>query len=608
MLARVAPAAVVVLFAVACASPFEETQPCPSLSYARDVVYVLGGELPLSGDVDGELPTSGPRFRAHPVAVPAGGELTLSLTLDIRGGPDRPVLYAYGPRDSAGLFGGCTAEAVGTSLSVVIPKDAGGEWLVLVGADPLDDAKGTYTLTATCEGDNCSAAACPALLASSCTTEVCPTGFATATADGLTCPTCTCEQPECGAFRTRVFDTCVCDCQVPLNPAPVCGLDGVTYTTACFANCNEVPVARADGACETQCPGLTGCALDCPDGYVLENGCPTCQCAASCDATPATWRPVCGADGLTYINAERLACANASRASDAQVGVAYLGHCLPNCPAPTECTSSCAYGHQPVVATESGGSCFSCDCAAPPVATPSSAPEPFWCGVGRKEGNTLLSYTERLSLFHTFASREATEAAGFKPLFADPCPTSGCTEEDDCSEASELLSTQQRFVGGGTIPVECGDGKIAGRVCRAKVPPSCTSDADCLEGGACKGQGADRKCRYDCACLERPTSVVYDPLCAVKDGESTTFFNPCLANCQGAWPVLHPGACCEQRLSNAERAQLFEDLFPVCKALGDHKVPRVFAETACPPTLAECQAEPARCCHEDAPPLTGKPQ
>ncbi len=595
---------------VACGDPPVEVQPCPTLSYALGVVYTLGGPLPLDGTVDGTLATSGPRFRAHPVAVPPRGALTLALSTSFQSGPKQPAIYAYGPRDAAGIFGTCSASAVGGALTLEVPEGQGGEWLVLVGADPQVDAKGSYTLTAACTGDACDEPVCSALLATSCETEVCPTGFVTeTTADGLTCPTCVCEQPECGAFRTAVFDTCVCDCQVPLNPAPICGSDGVTYETECFAECAEVPVAHTDGACETACEPLTGCTLECPDGYAVENGCSVCRCAASCEREPALWRPVCGTDGLTYLNTARLACENAARPGSEAVAVAYVGHCLPNCPARSDCTTSCAFGHAPALLDREDLSptCHSCDCAAPPVLGDNGVPDPFWCAFAKLEGVTSLNYVERLSIFRTFVSRDAAKALGFTPLFADPCPTSVCSEDADCADAGAILADQLRLQGGGEVPVVCGKGKIAGRVCRALSSPRCNTDADCLVGGTCSGEGDDRVCNYECACLGRPNAPTYDPICAMKDGVATTYFNPCVANCLGAWPVLHPGTCCDARLPNHERSALFQSLFPICKDAGFGQVPRHFQETACPPALAACEAEPALCCHDDAPAPPARP-
>jgi hypothetical protein len=111
---------------------------------------------------------------------------------------------------------------------------------------------------------------------------------------------------------------------------PVCGCDGKTYSSECYANTQGVSITSAD-ACpssSTTCGGITG--MQCPDGQYCDfptatncgSGDQTGTCRDKnvvCPQVTGTALEVCGCDGKTYFNS----CA----AQQAGVAIASSGAC-----------------------------------------------------------------------------------------------------------------------------------------------------------------------------------------------------------------------------------------------------------------------------------------
>lgn len=117
---------------------------------------------------------------------------------------------------------------------------------------------------------------------------------------------------------------------------PVCGVDGNTYSNACYASLAGVAVAF-QGACDgsgggpVPIGGLSGARCICPVGYYCYTPPGECDAVPVCVSNTgyeclAVWDPVCGCDGNTH--------SNACYASLAGVSVAHAGECGGGGPSP----------------------------------------------------------------------------------------------------------------------------------------------------------------------------------------------------------------------------------------------------------------------------------
>ncbi len=149
-------------------------------------------------------------------------------------------------------------------------------------------------------------------------------------------PGYTCQGGTCGV--------CVCSGLY----APVCGVDGKTYSNSCKARCAHVKVA-----CKGKCPcGGTGSCRsdnDCKVGYICTNNkCTLCKC-------PKLARPVCGADGKTYPNSCEARCAHVRVLCQGKCPCGGGGGPGDKCSS----NSDCKPGY-----TCQGGTCGACVCPA----------------------------------------------------------------------------------------------------------------------------------------------------------------------------------------------------------------------------------------------------
>lgn len=441
----------------------------------------------------------------------------VTLTASVSGAlPDAGVLLLlYGPRAADGTWGICQAVSAEASegsadLSFGVGSGLSGELLLVVAnQNPLAAAGTTFQLTLSCEGACAVAPACPEPLAATCDISYCPGGFAK---DDDGCPICACVGGDsaCPPGQLLLAGKCVDPCAVNVTGDPVCGSDGNTYASEQAALCAGVP-ETLPGSCEDAC-GAFECGVTCAE-YVVDpdTHCRTCECrdTSDCSACSATWSPVCGSDGVTYVNACYATCAGVARG--------YPGACLSGCAMPAaKCPSPDDYGYDPETL------CPTCAFVAGAAAATSAATV---CGVVCSEHSEAGKCTDRV--FRSFPSVEAAKAATLV-VVENPCVVQGCETKEDCMPPGKQPL-------GSSFECEPVKGTSGGYCRHATV---CGTDG-CGPGQKCAAFGEVDVCVSSCGCPN-----VFDPVCAILGAKARVFDSACNASCAGA-TIVQPGRCCK---------------------------------------------------------------
>ncbi|KAL3860973.1 hypothetical protein ACJMK2_007067, partial [Sinanodonta woodiana] len=142
-----------------------------------------------------------------------------------------------------------------------------------------------------------------------------------------------CETMECGPNRDCTIDRkgrAVCMCPVPCEQIkkPVCGSDGQTYENECelrkYACEHDIEIRIVhSGKCETNilCKSvICGAGAEC----VVHKGQPVCECPACTEE----YDPVCGKDGMSYMNLCKFKHENCMK--NRSIEIEYRGLCVSN--------------------------------------------------------------------------------------------------------------------------------------------------------------------------------------------------------------------------------------------------------------------------------------
>jgi hypothetical protein len=308
---------------------------------------------------------------------------------------------------------------------------------------------------------------------------------------GDTCPLDDCP-PGAGCAPVPPCAPAVCEvCVCAANVAPVCGVDGITYSNACQARCAHVAVARPE-PCDAMC-GAIFCENECPYGRARdERGCASCACNPGPECEPVLCDLYCefgfarGPDGCEVCSCNP----------------------PPACP-PVACGRDCEFGF---VLGPDG--CQTCECNPPPTC------EPVLC-----------------DLYCEFGFQR--DPSGCETCRCNPPPPSAmCTADADCARFgadARCDLSRPMCASPGCLPGEPCPPAVCYGVCTGIVDcPVITCESDCEYGYA---RGADG-CQT-CECNPPPPAVrlcLSDDSCAPM-GEYCDM-SVCLA------PPCPPGMAC----------------------------------------------------------------
>jgi len=337
----------------------------------------------------------------------------------------------------------------------------------------------------------------------------CPLGYRR---DDKGCPRCEC-QDECEAC--------------PRVGQPVCGSDGQTYPNACVAKrCADAEIV-AHHACGL-CPSNESCDLECPAGHQRDAvDCPMCACRpeeqpCGCPLPEELQRPVCGANGWTYLSECHARCENVAIVLRSACP---LLRCLEHdgCPAGT----ACQRGRQPC---PDGSTCPGA-CVMPAL------------GCGISAAGTDAAQRPDGS---PDADGERVEVAPDACPRGQECVDGRCRPRKGCDRLVD--------------PV-CANGITFLNACLARE-----HNAPVAHAGRCCPDECEHGCRTDqtgrVRCIEAPAADcncarVYEPVCArQEDGHRRDFDNECLARCVSA-RLVSRGACAAAR-ATPDDASSFE--------------------------------------------------
>ncbi|KAK3607077.1 hypothetical protein CHS0354_039132 [Potamilus streckersoni] len=397
-----------------------------------------------------------------------------------------------------------------------------------------------------------------------------------------------CEALDCGPNRDCTIDRkgqAVCMCPVPCEQIkrPVCGSDGQTYENECelrkYACEHDVEIKIVhSGKCETNilCKNvLCDAGAEC----VVRKGQPVCECPLCTEE----YDPVCGKDGMSYLNICKLKQENCEKKRN--VEIEYQGLCVSNsceknkticqyysvcqfdgeisrCVCPSECSlvdakvcgsdgvtyqnecelrvSSCRM--QKMILMVSVGQCDECQCNSMGSLGTSCDSITKQCkckaGVGGQQCDRCLPGYWGLHLI------QEKQQPG--------CVSCGChkigSERDDCQQMTGRCVCKRGYNGTKCDRCEKTGKKITEHVsCDTGIQARSCEELDCQFGATCAKFWETAQCVCDIMC----SSDKVEPVCG-SNGE--TYASVCLmrkASCRNQLEitVVHQRHCSGEVLS-----------------------------------------------------------
>ncbi|GAB6019276.1 hypothetical protein CHUAL_000876 [Chamberlinius hualienensis] len=392
-----------------------------------------------------------------------------------------------------------------------------------------------------------------------------------------------CETTYCAFGSVCVVDEATkdafCKCQETCAPvfAPVCGSDGITYSSECqmrLAGCTKQKriVAKHSGACDVKDPCET---KKCPfgarcvptlDGRSAECVCPD-KCASYGDHRGST--PVCGSDGIDYPNQcelQKKACQSMK-----DISVKYHGKCDPcdgvQCSSlqvcqmdesrnpVCRCNGICSANYRPVCGSD--GKTYSNECVMRVEACKARTNLRIihWGECKSNPCDAMTCSHGKICDIDRFGIATCHCPASCEPVMRPVCGTDDVTYDNECElKRSACLKERDirvQYVGvcgaeGPCNNVQCNFGAICvarsnnEAVCEC---PTCSADFKPVCGSDGISYNNECKLKQEACLQKKDILVTYEGLCDGCENYQCGYYAICETDGKGVAKCVCPQSC-----------------------------------------------------------------